>query len=96
MKELSREEVLKIARLARLELEDKEIETLRRELGAILGYVARLGEAGADNLDPTFQTLAKPTPMREDEPDEPLGADGVLANAPRKKDGFFVVPKVIE
>lgn len=93
---LTREEVLRIARLARLELTEEEIESMRVELSRILEYVKEINLAGADDFDPTFQTFEKPTPLREDVPEKRFEAEEILRNAPLRKDKFFSVPKIIE
>ena len=93
---ISREEVLRVARLARLELSEDEVQALQKDMEKILGYVEVINEAGADELDPTFSTMEKSTPMRDDKPDRKFNREEILKNAPERRENFFVVPKVIE
>ena len=93
---LSREEVLHVAALARLELTEQEAEKLRDELSAILTYVDKLGELDTSNVAPTSHVGAVKEAFREDEVTSVPNTDAALANAPRREDNFFVVPAIIE
>ena len=93
---LSREEVLHVAALARLELTEHEAETLRDELSAILTYVDKLGELDTANVAPTSHVAAVTSALREDEVTNVPDTDAALANAPRREGNFFVVPAIIE
>jgi len=93
---LSREEVLHVAGLARLELSDVEIESLRQDLSSILTYVEKLSELDTANVAPTSHVIAMHTPYREDEVTNTPDPEAALANAPRRDGDFFAVPAIIE
>ena len=89
---VSREQVEKVAALARLRLEPAEAEQLAHDLGEILDHVAQLGE-----LDPAAPASAPeaPPPLRPDRIEPGLTRDEALYNAPAAKDGFFTVPRLL-
>ena len=90
---ISRDEVLHVARLARLALTDDEVERLTDELGAILDAVSVVGELDLADVPPTSHPLDLVNVWDEDEPRAPLSLDGVFANAPdRDGDHFRVRP----
>jgi aspartyl-tRNA(Asn)/glutamyl-tRNA(Gln) amidotransferase subunit C len=93
---LSREQVLHVAALARLELSEAEAERLREDLSSILTYVEKLGELDAAGVEPTSHAVAMGTPYREDAVTSEPDPEAALANAPKRDDGFFVVPAIIE
>ena len=92
---LSKDEVLKIANLARLELSPGEVETYGDQLSAILDYVKTLGELDVKDIEPTAHAVLVPAPFREDEPRPDATREKSLANAPDREETFFKVPKVI-
>ncbi|AAC07874.1 Asp-tRNA(Asn)/Glu-tRNA(Gln) amidotransferase subunit GatC [Aquifex aeolicus] len=92
---VDREWVLKIAKLARLELKEEEIEVFQKQLSDILDFIDQLKELDTENVEPYIQEFEE-TPMREDEPHPSLDREKALMNAPERKDGFFVVPRVVE
>jgi aspartyl-tRNA(Asn)/glutamyl-tRNA(Gln) amidotransferase subunit C len=96
MPRISREEVERVASLARLSLSDDEVEGMAHDLDAILGYVETLRELDTSGVEPTSHAIPLPTPMRDDTPVEPLPPELALANAPEASDSAFVVPKVLE
>ena len=89
---ISREEVLHVARLARLELAEDELERFAEQLNAILEAVGKVGELDLEGVEPTAHPLDLVNVWAEDEPRLPLSADEALANAPDREDGFFRVP----
>ncbi len=91
---LTREEVIHIAQLARLELTDEEIERYREQLSAVLDHVARLQGLDTSGIPPTASVLPPRTVLREDEPRPSLPRAEVLANAAEVQDGQFRVPPV--
>lgn len=96
MAELSREDVLKLARLARLSLDDDEIEAFRKEISAVLQYVAQLDEADTASLEPTTQVTGLKNVMREDEViDYGVPAEQLLNLAPKTQDGQIKVKRMI-
>ena len=93
---ISKEEVKKVAELARLEFNETQIEKFTEQLGNILEYIEKLNELNTDNVKPTSHVLDISTPLREDKVQKLLTIDEVLQNAPESEDDFFVVPQVIE
>ena len=89
---LTREQVLHVARLARLDLGDDEVERLTGELGAILEAVSKVAELDLADVPPTSHPLDLVNSWAEDEPHEPLPLEDVLRNAPSAEDGMFRVP----
>jgi aspartyl-tRNA(Asn)/glutamyl-tRNA(Gln) amidotransferase subunit C len=89
---ITREEVLHVAKLARLELSDEEVGRLTEELGAILEAVGKVAELDLDDVPPTSHPLDLVNAWREDEPRPSLGLDEVFANAPRREGDLFRVP----
>lgn len=92
---ISREEVLHIARLARLRLDAEEIELYREQLGRILEYFKKLEELDTAGVEPTVQALEASNVLRADEPRPSIPREEALRNAPRGREGFFEVPAVI-
>ncbi len=93
---ISRDEVLYIARLARLEFDEKKIEEFTHQLGRVLDYINKLKELDVEGVEPSYHVLDLVSVMRKDEVKEGLSNEEALANAPDAKDGFFRVPKIIE
>lgn len=92
---LSREEVLKIAHLARLKLTPAEVEKQATQLSAILDYVEKLNRLDLEGIEPTAHAVLVPTPFRSDEVISDGTLDKSLSNAPDREDNFFKVPKWI-
>jgi aspartyl-tRNA(Asn)/glutamyl-tRNA(Gln) amidotransferase subunit C len=86
------EEVLHVARLARLKLGEDEIEPLAKELSAILDHVARIGELDLDGVQPTSHVVEITDALRPDEPRPSLPREIVLAQAPAVSGEGFSVP----
>ena len=93
---ITKEEILHVAHLARLELDDAAIDKFAVQIGNILEYVDQLKTAKTEGIEPTSHALSLTNAFREDEPRDHLQTDEVLANAPQREDGSFVVPKVID
>ena len=90
---ITRAEVLHVAKLARLDLTDDEVERLTGELGAILEAVGKVAELDLSDVPPTAHpSAALVNAWREDEPEESLGLDDVFANAPQRDGDLFRVP----
>jgi aspartyl-tRNA(Asn)/glutamyl-tRNA(Gln) amidotransferase subunit C len=94
--ELSRDQVQKIAMLARLELTEEEETRLARQLGQILEYIETLQEIDTTDVAPTAHIVDSENPMREDRVTNAPQADAMLANAPERDGDHFKVPKIIE
>lgn len=88
--------VRKIAHLARIRIEEADVEPLKGELNNILAWVEQLGEVDTQNVEPMTSVVEATLPQREDVVSDGGYQDKVLANAPRAEFGFFAVPKVIE
>jgi aspartyl-tRNA(Asn)/glutamyl-tRNA(Gln) amidotransferase subunit C len=89
---ITREEVLHVARLARLELPDDEVERFTEQLSAILEAVAKVSELDLADVEPSAHPLDLLNVWAEDEPRPCLPQDEALANAPDREAGFFMVP----
>ena len=89
-------EVLRIARLARLDLDAETVERLRHQLGDILDYVAVLGELDVSDMPATVSTADEGAAPRPDEVAASLSVDQALANAPNRAAGQFCVPRVFK
>ena len=92
--QISREEVLHVARLARLALTDEEVERFRDQLSAILEAVGKVSELDLEGVPPTSHPLDLVNVFAEDEPRASLPREDALANAPDREGGFFEVPPV--
>ncbi len=92
--EIDRDEVLHVARLARLALTDDEVERFRRQLSAILDAVGKVSELDLEGVPPTSHPLDLANVLAEDEPAPSLPREQALANAPDPEEGFFGVPPV--
>jgi aspartyl-tRNA(Asn)/glutamyl-tRNA(Gln) amidotransferase subunit C len=89
---ISREEVLHVARLARLELSEDELERFAEQLSAILDAVGKVGELDLSGVEPTAHPLDLVNIWSEDEPRPCLSVDEALADAPDREGGSFRVP----
>jgi aspartyl-tRNA(Asn)/glutamyl-tRNA(Gln) amidotransferase subunit C len=89
---ISRDEVLHVARLARLELTDNEVERFREQLNAILEAVGKVSELDLADVEPTAHPLDLVNTWRQDEPRPSLSVDEALSNAPDREGDFFRVP----
>lgn len=92
---LTREEVLKIAKLARLKFQPEEIEKFQVELNDILGYIDMLNEVDTEEGVVLTQVNSHVNNLREDEVRESLSVEKALSNAPESGDGAIIVPKVV-
>jgi aspartyl-tRNA(Asn)/glutamyl-tRNA(Gln) amidotransferase subunit C len=92
---ITRDEVLHVARLARLELTEEEIERLTVQLGAILDAVGKVAELDLSDVPPTSHPLALVNAWAEDEPHASLPLEDALANAPEREGDLFRVPPTV-
>jgi aspartyl-tRNA(Asn)/glutamyl-tRNA(Gln) amidotransferase subunit C len=92
---ISRDEVLHVARLARLALTEDEVERLTGELAAILDAVGIVAELDLADVAPTSHPLDVVNVWDDDEPRESLGLDDVFANAPARDGDLFRVPPTL-
>lgn len=93
---LSREEVLHIARLARVALTEEEITRMQEQLSDLLEHFEVLQKVNTEGIDPTAQSIDLISVMREDEVKPSLPVDDALANAPRREGDSFRVRAVLE
>jgi aspartyl-tRNA(Asn)/glutamyl-tRNA(Gln) amidotransferase subunit C len=89
---ITTDQVLHVARLARLDLRDDEVEKLTEELGAILDAVSKVAELDLADVPPTSHPLDLVNAWDDDVPHEPLPLDDVFANAPAREGDLFRVP----
>ena len=89
---LDRAQVLHVARLARLELDETEVQRMAGELSNVLGYIEQIQELDLHDVKPTSHVVDVTGALRADEPVPSLPADGVLAAAPEPREGGFGVP----
>lgn len=89
---IDRDQVLHVARLARLRLSDEEVERFTRELGTILEHVERIQQLDLEEVPPTSHVVALENVLRPDEPGPCLEREVVLAQAPDPAEGGFRVP----
>jgi aspartyl-tRNA(Asn)/glutamyl-tRNA(Gln) amidotransferase subunit C len=89
---IDREQVLHVARLARLQLSEDEVTRMTGELSAILDHIEKISELDLDGVPPTTHVVDVPSALREDVPRPSLPRDVALANAPAVDDDGFSVP----
>ena len=92
---ISRDDVLYVAGLARLELDEASIDALAEQIANILEYVDMLNQVDTTGVSPTSHAISLTNAFRDDEHKEHLERDMALANAPEKEEGNFIVPKVV-
>jgi aspartyl-tRNA(Asn)/glutamyl-tRNA(Gln) amidotransferase subunit C len=89
---IDREQVLHVARLARLKLSDEEVERMSGELSGILDHVERISELDLEGVEPTSHVIELENVLRPDEPRPSWPREKVLERAPDHADGAFRVP----
>lgn len=92
---VTRDDVEKIARLARLEFDENEKQILAAQMDRIVDYIQQLNELDTSEVHPTYHVLDITNVYREDNVGESLAPEKALSNAPKAKRGYFSVPKVI-
>jgi aspartyl-tRNA(Asn)/glutamyl-tRNA(Gln) amidotransferase subunit C len=93
---ISRQDVQHVARLARLGLEDAEVDRLASELDHILEAMQALAQLDNSAIPPTAQVIPLRNVMRDDAARPSLPVDEILRNAPATRDGYFLVPPVLD
>jgi len=93
---VDKDTVRRIARLARLKIEESRVEPMVAELNGILNWVEQLKEVDIAGIEPMTSAVDHRLKMRDDVVTEPNNADALMINAPSGEDHFFVVPKVVE
>lgn len=94
--EFDKNSTLKLAKLARLSLNDEQLESLEKDLTSIVSFIDQLKEINTDKIDPTSNSLNQDLILRDDIAENKLSNEDLLRNVPDSELGFFVVPKVIE
>jgi aspartyl-tRNA(Asn)/glutamyl-tRNA(Gln) amidotransferase subunit C len=93
---VDKDTVRRIARLARLKLEEERVEPMAAELNGILEWVEQLKEVNVEGIEPMTSAVDHRLKMRDDVVTEPNHVEALMVNAPGAADHFFVVPKVVE
>lgn len=93
---ITKDEVLYVAHLARLDIDADAVDTFAAQIGEILEYVNTLSRVDTEGVEPTTHAISLTNAFRDDLPTAHLERDRALANAPEQRDGNFVVPRVIE
>lgn len=88
--------VKRVGRLARIRIEDSEVEKYQGELNTILGFVEQLGEVDVTGVEPMTSVTPMALRRREDKVTDGGYPEKIVVNAPLTEDNFFEVPKVIE
>ena len=89
---IDRNQVLHVARLARLRLSEDEIPRMSSELSSVLDHIEKISELDLSNVEPTSHVVAVENVLRPDEPVPSLPRERALENAPDPADGYFRVP----
>ena len=92
---ISREEVAKVARLARLDLADDKLDLFAGQIDDILQYMDKLGEVDTSSVEPMYSPVAHTTVMRPDAVRREHERSEVLSNAPETDGAFFIVPRIV-
>ncbi|MDE1940453.1 MAG: Asp-tRNA(Asn)/Glu-tRNA(Gln) amidotransferase subunit GatC [Alphaproteobacteria bacterium] len=93
---VDKDTVRRIAKLARLALEEERVEPMVQELNGILNWVEQLKEVNVDGVAPLTSVVEQRLKMRDDVVTDGNVADALMVNAPGGEDHFFIVPKVVE
>lgn len=93
---LDKDTVKKVASLARIRMNDAELERMAPQLSNIIGFVEQLAQVNTDNVEPLANVADITLELRADEVTDGGYAEKVLANAPEQTQGYFVVAKVVE
>ena len=93
---IDKDTAAKVAKLARIKVEESELDALAGEFNAILGFVEQLNEVNVDDVEPMVSVEPMRLKRREDVVTDGGMADKILSNAPDAREGFFAVPKVVE
>ena len=86
----------KVARLARIKVEDDALPALAQEFNNILGFIEQLNEVDVEGVEPMVSVTPMRLKRRKDVVNDGNKQAGVLSNAPDAREGFFAVPKVVE
>lgn len=92
---ISSEDAAKVAKLARLRLDDDKLEHFAGQMDGILAYMETLGSVDTAGVEPLYSPVTHETPMRDDVASKGCSRDQILANAPATDGQFFIVPKIV-
>ncbi len=92
---ITREEVEHVAHLARLNLNQHELETMTEQLDTLLSYVAKLDELDTKNIKPTTHAFSISNAFRDDIVQDSLSRKEALANSPEQNGEYFIVPRIL-
>lgn len=90
------ETAARVAKLARIRVDDDALPALAQEFSDILGFIEQLNEVDVDGVDPMVSVTPMRLKRRDDKVTDGNQQDKVLSNAPDAREGFFAVPKVVE
>ncbi len=93
---ITKEEVLHVAKLARLNLTEEETERLMNDMGSIIGFANKLNELDTTGVVPTAHAIPMQNAFREDEVKPSYDREDILKNAPSSDGDGFLIPKVVE
>ena len=93
---VDKDTVRRIAKLARIAMDDAQAAEMETELNALLDWIQQLSEVDVENVPPMTSVVQQRLKMREDVVTDGGYADDLMKNAPQSEDHFFVVPKVVE
>ena len=93
---ITKEEVLHVAKLARLNLTEEETERLMNDMGSIIGFADKLNELNTEGVVPTAHAIPMQNAFREDEVKPSYDREDILKNAPSSDGDGFLIPKVVE
>ena len=93
---ITKKDIIDVANLARLEIDETALDKLTEQIGQILEYVETLNQVDTNAIQGTSHAITLTNAFREDISREYLTNDQALSNAPEKEDGAFIVPKVVE
>lgn len=92
---IDEQQVRGIARLSRIRLTDAEVATFSRQLGEVLSAFDKLQQIDVEGVDPMPHAVERTNVLADDTPGPSLPTDAVLANAPKRHEGVFLVPRVL-
>ena len=93
---IDKNQVKKVAKLSRISLDDRKLESLSKDLDSILKFVEQLNKLETKNTEPLTSIVDKTLESRKDIIDDGKIKDQILKNSPDKNEEFFIVPKVVE
>ena len=93
---IDKETAAKVAKLARIRVDDEALPALAQEFNTILGFIEQLNEVDVDGIEPMTSVTPMRLKRRTDVVTDGDQQDKILSNAPDAREGFFAVPKVVE